>query len=390
MSRRARSLALGAIALLGVLGAWLAFAPSAAERDEPRDRETAERSSARAEAPDGDVARSAATATDLAAARARAESARRARRPLELLSIHGRLVLANGGVPRNGVVWLRGAGERLDFHDLFERLGGPAEWQRLTNSQELESRVRALGGFTPSWRAEAREDGSFDLHVPARAARFTFGAEADGAAYARAEAFDLSPARRDAPYVVVLDEAGALEGTVRDASGEAARHAWIALWPNGARLAGRVDFVERMRAEGDASGRFRFSALPPGSYQFAATADGCAPSSYDTVEVVAGAIARADIALPAGHEVSGRVTRGDGAPVEGALIRAWPSRGWVMLEAYGCARTDAQGRFRLGGLLPGPHSIDASREGLVTRKTEDTDAVAIPRPADAPPLAFVL
>jgi hypothetical protein len=74
------------------------------------------------------------------------------------------------------------------------------------------------------------------------------------------------------------------------------------------------------------------------------------------VRPVRGGVDLGDIVLGAGLTISGRVTLPDGAP---ATAYVWASCGETGLAAGG-AETDAEGRFVLRGLCPGPYLVTAS------------------------------
>jgi hypothetical protein len=62
---------------------------------------------------------------------------------------------------------------------------------------------------------------------------------------------------------------------------------------------------------------------------------------------------------PGGGAIAGRVTGADGAPVAGVLIFAAQARGNNLLPMGSPAITEADGRYRLGGLTPGSYAIVA-------------------------------
>jgi hypothetical protein len=85
------------------------------------------------------------------------------------------------------------------------------------------------------------------------------------------------------------------------------------------------------------------------------------------------------VALTPGEVIAGRVIDHDGAPAVGIRlrIRAVEVLAWIPNHAA-LARTDADGRFEISGLLPGKHRIDMRRgktdSGRPPRKTPVVDA----------------
>jgi hypothetical protein len=101
-----------------------------------------------------------------------------------------------------------------------------------------------------------------------------------------------------------------------------------------------------------------------------------------------------DLKLTAGGSVSGTVRTPEGAPVAGAVVRAWRNAGWkdyslfgraAVAEAGGKGLTDDAGAFRIGGLGPGPYTVDAAARGHRT-----VDALARDVAPGRADLAFVL
>ena len=100
-----------------------------------------------------------------------------------------------------------------------------------------------------------------------------------------------------------------------------------------------------------AQGAFVFPATAPGEYEMRVTHLEYAPRPPAQVEVPAGAsdFDFGELTLVAGAKVHGIVTGADGELIAGAIVKA---RGWgrVGQSAERTATTDADGRFRLGGL----------------------------------------
>ncbi len=165
--------------------------------------------------------------------------------------------------------------------------------------------------------------------------------------------FNLSDARQsgelEAEVEVVLElvgRAAALTGVVRDPQGLPIAGAWL-LAQGYAR--GQVwDWRDRVSlgAYADAAGVFRLAGLPVGSIELAVCGAGWAPT-LQTVEVVEGDNVL-DLALEAQATVAGIVRDLRGEPLANVQVG---------LAGYDSSRprtrTDAAGRYRLGGLSSG-------------------------------------
>jgi protocatechuate 3,4-dioxygenase beta subunit len=105
----------------------------------------------------------------------------------------------------------------------------------------------------------------------------------------------------------------------------------------------------------DAVGGFAFAGVPPGSYRVSARAPGLMGTVQRKVIVSAGASVEVLVSLTAGPSIAGRVLDSGGRPVMGARVRA---------GELASAVSGAEGKYRLDGLIPGPHSVTADARGL--------------------------
>lgn len=169
---------------------------------------------------------------------------------------------------------------------------------------------------------------------------------------------------------LVLEPGGSkLAGSVRDLTGGEIEGARIQLTPVGGAsgLRERESFFASTDGEGRYAvqvpeGRFRVQASHP-DYTKAMT----------VLDLGAGGRTH-DFALVPMGMIEGVVVRGDGSPVADASV-AWnrevsvlsPSGKWAArLDRGGSIQTDAEGRFRIRGLLPGTMLIHARAPGLAS------------------------
>ncbi len=126
--------------------------------------------------------------------------------------------------------------------------------------------------------------------------------------------------------------------------------------------------VPAFRVEARADGRFEI-ALPDdvASVELEAEADGCCCQPAEPILLDRVSLATEHLLeLSPAVEIEGRVLAESGEPLGGAIVRAEPAtlmRGRRFDRRRVLALTDAQGRFRIRGLAPGPHSIAAVTAG---------------------------
>lgn len=216
--------------------------------------------------------------------------------------------------------------------------------------------------------ATSGADGRFVLRALDGDARF--GARAKG--FQASPLFEASglPLADSGARTIELplgEPGGRVTGRVVDASGSPVAGALVEIGPRGEFI---VDLPNGLRGSAaspvpiatDAEGRFEYPGdLPPGAQPVHATARGY-PVLEREVEVVAGSAVALELALERPASIEGRVVDAQGAPVAGArVIAAEEVGGGWFFHAFPPpeAKTDGEGRFRLGWIAPGMQELNA-------------------------------
>jgi protocatechuate 3,4-dioxygenase beta subunit len=132
------------------------------------------------------------------------------------------------------------------------------------------------------------------------------------------------------------------------------------------------------RALTDAEGRFDFRDLPAGRFSLNATKTGYMTVHYGQLRAFEQGrpieladkqvMTRANIALPRGGVISGRITDEFGAPVTEAMIsvmrRSWANGRRRLMVAGRSTQTNDLGQYRVYGLPPGEYYVSASLRNL--------------------------
>jgi RNA polymerase sigma factor (sigma-70 family) len=149
--------------------------------------------------------------------------------------------------------------------------------------------------------------------------------------------------------VVVLGRGRSISGVLRDPGG-------------GAVVGGRLRVGEDLaRAISGPDGRYLVEGLAAGRHQVLAEAAGYGQARL-TVVVGAADLQNVDLTLAAAASVLGRVVDGTGRPlgdVSVTALVATPDALADTITSSGVARTDAAGRFNIGGLGPGELRVHA-------------------------------
>jgi hypothetical protein len=143
---------------------------------------------------------------------------------------------------------------------------------------------------------------------------------------------------------------------------------------------------ESRAASTDAQGRFEFRDLPAGRWQLMASKAGFVSLNFGQrrpfeagrpIELAEGeTMARADMSLPRGAAVTGKIVDEFGDPVAGARVSAMRYRsiqGVRQLTPSGQDSTDDTGAFRLFGLVPGDYYVTAVAQGTMFMMEESSD-----------------
>ncbi|MCI0587499.1 MAG: carboxypeptidase-like regulatory domain-containing protein [Planctomycetes bacterium] len=259
--------------------------------------------------------------------------------------------------------------KELDFPETIALLGGPAATARMTlhDRDGLEAKVRVSGGWRPAHRAEAAPDGTFEIAVPTDLPSFGFEVEAEFACFTQGgDRYEIDGAEAKAGFVLELEPAGKIEGSITGPSGPV----------TGARVA-VVHPTRMFRVEADASGRFAILGVPPGRYRAAALAEGCAPELRENIDALSGTTTRVDFLLHRESSISGRVVGPSGDGIVGARVGAWPEDLEVASAlngiSYGASTSGREGRFRIGSLRHGTHKTYASADGFLRSSSNSVE-----------------
>ncbi len=158
-----------------------------------------------------------------------------------------------------------------------------------------------------------------------------------------------------------------IRGRITSDTGAPLRRAEVRVMANGS--------VTRL-ATTDSDGRYELRDLPAGTFTLTAARTGFVPLKFGQrrpseapvpIMLAEGARFTADVALPRGGAIAGRVFDERGEPMADVRVQALRSRvvqGRRRLQAVGAGdRTDDTGSFRVFGLAPGDYYIAASGFG---------------------------
>jgi protocatechuate 3,4-dioxygenase beta subunit len=170
-----------------------------------------------------------------------------------------------------------------------------------------------------------------------------------------------------APVRIVLALSSRVSGRATGPDGKPVAGASVTLNESNRRFSSALwEAAARHQHRGvtDDEGRFSFVDVSPGAFELSADAPRHQEAVLRGLEVKPGQdLAGVEIVLPAGAAVEGRVSSPEGRPVEDAEVMvAEPSRRGSPFSSLRDG-TDAEGRYRIEGISPGPHTLEVRAEG---------------------------
>ena len=202
-------------------------------------------------------------------------------------------------------------------------------------------------------RATAGPDGRFSVDGLAPGP-YDLEAKARGRSPARLAGVTLAAGGRFRA-AIALAGTGAVEGTVRSPAGQPLAGVRVRVVSRGDGLAG----AEPLEVRTDFEGRWRIEGLEAGRAELVAIQEGVATGTSRAVEVRAGGVARADLALAEAGELSGRVTADGHRPPAGTAVIAVPMKAGLGGTPPARAAVDASGNYRLS-LPAGEYRVHAA------------------------------
>ncbi|WP_224364578.1 carboxypeptidase regulatory-like domain-containing protein [Hyalangium versicolor] len=154
------------------------------------------------------------------------------------------------------------------------------------------------------------------------------------------------------PVELQLAGTGAVEGSVRDSTGQPVARAQVV---SNSRWGDAIDSEART----DAEGHYRLEELPAGSLSITVRREGDSLGKSQLVEVVGGDTAQLDFSLEDTGTVEGVVRTGQGSlPEEALVVLAYPRNKGFLPTDFRPVEVDATGAFRMT-LQPGSYELRA-------------------------------
>ncbi|MFQ5503477.1 MAG: carboxypeptidase regulatory-like domain-containing protein [Planctomycetota bacterium] len=187
---------------------------------------------------------------------------------------------------------------------------------------------------------------------------------------------------------------GVLSGSVTDPSGSPLSGIRVVAVREGRRPGGLLGMLGEAggtaRTRTDQEGFFRLRRLPRGSWKIRAEPPGAARDGHASAEIrgifleTGQELRNLIVVLPRAAVLEGRILDSQGTPIAGANVSARrkdPAAsevsgseevdvGRLVSQLRHMARSGADGRFRLRGLMPGSWTVQAERKGLMTARAE--------------------
>ncbi len=214
-------------------------------------------------------------------------------------------------------------------------------------------------------------DGTYELEVSSSTPSFLIYAMHDKYSPARTKIYKIEAGERLLDVNIVMKQGGAVEGSVRNESGQGipgARvfHIWERSWFQKTfnnMIASNIEAPEDA-SETDMNGRFRLEHLHDGRHTITATAEGYVSVSSPGVEVRENRTTRdVVITLEKGYVISGKVyAEADGQTVSGAEITARSLD--IFNPSLKTMESDEDGSYKFDTLAEGSYKLTAKAEGF--------------------------
>lgn len=286
-------------------------------------------------------------------------------------SFYAVVASADGFAKQNTWTQVRATGSGAEVR-LALRQGAPVSGIVVSAGGKPVEGARVIYGGASDWSQQA--DPRHDAAVTAADGRFKFAAMPAGTFRFVARADKQAPGRSDLTTLdgatavddvrIELAPGAAIRGRVLDASNKPVAAARVRV----SSAAG--NFTERVReAYADDKGNYEIDGLERKELEVVAIGRE-ASSEIVEVDLVAAPFDRTvDLRLDVGGQIAGIVVDGEGEPIEGAQVWAFPDwrrGGRDNMQSFrmrGIPRelSDAGGRFKLTGLSDGPYQVRASR-----------------------------
>lgn len=239
----------------------------------------------------------------------------------------------------------------------------------LVMMEEAEPTRATIGvrGFTFPVNGRTDDGGRFEIdQVPSGRVRIT--ASAQGWRAAELSSLEVAPGETLEGLRLVLESGATVAGRVLDGDGRPVIGAMVRVEEQSGSL---VRFERPSMATTGGDGRYLLEGVEPG-LQLLVARDRDGARAAREIEVAPG-VNQLDLRIAGGHEISGRVVDGGGAPVAGASITAIAeARDWRGAEA----RSGDDGGFTIAGVRDGQYRLRVTREGYATRLLDEPLQVA--------------